>query len=172
MIRLFNSLAFVVPVLSIAVAGCGSGDKAAPAEAHSEAGHDEHSHAAAGPHGGDLIGLGDEEYHAELVHDEAAGTVTLYVLDSAAKASVPIEATEVTINLTHEGQGEQLKLVASTDQGDPTGKSSRFVLSDTKLAEHLHHEDAKPQLVITIDGKQFRGTVEHHHDEHGESDSQ
>src|SRR5688572_17504984 len=103
MLTHFNNPAVAVLILSVVVAGCRSGEKAPPAEGHSEAAHEEHSHAAAGPHGGDLIGLGNEEYHAELVHDEAAGSVTLYVLDSAAKASVPIDATEVTINLTHDG---------------------------------------------------------------------
>lgn len=32
--------------------------------------HEEHAHPSEGPHGGDLIELGNEEYHAELIHPE------------------------------------------------------------------------------------------------------
>jgi hypothetical protein len=121
-----------------------------------------------GPHGGGLIELGNEEYHAELVHDDAAGTVTIYVLDSTATTSVPIDAAEITINLKHEGRGEQFKVAASADASDPTGKSSRFVSTDAELAEDLDHEGADAQLVMMINGKQYRGAVEHDHDQEGE----
>ena len=50
--------------------GTGDASHQGPAEeAHLEAEAAAHSHAAEGPHGGHLIVLGDEEYHAELVHD-------------------------------------------------------------------------------------------------------
>ena len=172
MIARFCNLSVAVLVLGLTMAGCGSADKEQPADpGHAEAGHDEHAHPTTGPHGGSLIELGNEEYHAELVHDDAAGTVTIYVLDSAAKASVPIDATDVSINLTHDGQGEQFKLTASADQGDPAGKSSRFVSSDAELAKDLDQEDAAPQLVITINGKPYRGTVEHEHEAEGDDHS-
>lgn len=51
---------------------------------------------------GDLVELGNEEFHAEVVHGEA-GSVTVYILDSAAKVTVPIDATELTINVSHDG---------------------------------------------------------------------
>lgn len=132
-------------------------------------GHDDHDHPSEGPHHGHLIELGDEEYHVEFVHDEKAGTVTIYILDGAAKEAVPIEATEIAINLKHAGKGEQFKLAASPDQGDPEGKSSRFVSNDEKLGEDLEHEDAEAQLVLKINGKSYRGKIEHDHD-HGDHD--
>jgi hypothetical protein len=160
-----------IVILMLTVAGCG-GNSTEPASSGTtetagppatvDAGH-EHAHASAGPHGGSLIELGNEEYHAELVHDEAAGTVTIYVLDAAAKAAVPIDAVEVTINLKHEGRGEQFKLTASADQSDPQGKSSRFMSSDSELAADLDREDAEAQLALTINGKPYRGAIEHHH---------
>lgn len=166
MIARFCNLSITTLVVGLTMAGCTSADKEQPADAgHFEAGHDEH--ATEGPHGGSLIELGNEEYHAELVHDDAAGTVTIYVLDSAAKASVPIDATDVTINLKRDGQGEQFKLAASADQSDPSGKSSRFVSSDAELATGLDQEGAAPQLVITINGKQYRGAIEHEHEGEG-----
>jgi hypothetical protein len=168
---LFATLA-VPALLSLVISGCGDSTTSNPDTATNgtpsatEAGH-EHAHASEGPHGGTLIELGNEEYHAELVHDEQAGSVTIYLLDSAAKVSVPIEAADVSINLAHEGRGEQFKLSASADESDPQGKSSRFVSTDAELAEELDHEHAEAQLAVTINGKPYRGTIEHHngHDE-------
>lgn len=140
-----------------------------PAEPKDEHSHDhDHDHGdghpTEGPHHGSLIELGDEEYHGELIHDEKAETVTIYILDKAAKSAVPIEATEVTINLKHDGKPEQFKLQASPTDQDPEGKSSRFVSSDKELAHHLDHKDSGAQLVVTIASKQYRGAVAHDHD--------
>jgi len=127
-------------------------------------GHDDHGHPSEGPHHGSLIELGGEEYHAEFVHDEEGGTVTIYILDGAAKESVAIDATEIAINLKHDGKGEQFKLAASPDAGDPEGKSSRFVSNDKELGEDLEHEDADANLVLKINGKSYRGAIAHDHD--------
>jgi len=135
-----------------------------PATLDDHAGHD---HPSEGPHHGALIELGNEEYHAELVHDEDAGTVTIYILDGAAKTQLPIDATEVTINAKHDGKPEQFKLPASPDARDPQGKSSRFVSNDAELAHHLDEEGAEPRLVLSINGKSYRGTITHDHDHEG-----
>jgi len=179
----------IVKILSlvamISFLGCGSATEAPTAssqaghEEHDEDGHDdehgdgdEHGHDQGGhpeegPHHGSLIELGNEEYHAELVHDDASGTVTIYLLDSSAKLSVPIDATSVFVNLSHDGNAEQFELVASPQSADLSGKSSRFVSTDAELAEDLDHEGAEAKLVVTIGGKQYRGTIEHDH-EHDE----
>lgn len=127
---------------------------------------DIHAHPSHGPHGGELIELGNEEYHAELIHDDAS--VTIFILNGAATAVVPIEATEIRVNLKHDGTPEQFALTASPDDDDPAGRSSRFVSSDAELAGHLDEEAAEPQLVLTIDGVSYRGNLEHSHD-HGHS---
>lgn len=126
--------------------------------------HDDHGHASEGPHHGSLIELGGEEYHAEFVHDEDAGTVTIYILDGAAKEAVAIDSPDIAINLKHDGKGEQFKLAASPDKGDPQGKSSRFVSTDKELGEDLEHEDADASLVLKINGKSYRGAIAHDHD--------
>ncbi len=139
---------------------------------HDGDGHDHrkdgHDHPSEGPHHGHLIELGNEEYHAELVHDETAGTVTIYLLDATAKERVAIEATELMVNLKHDGKGEQFKIAASPDKEDPSGKSSRFVSDDVELAEDLDREDADAVLVVTISGKSYRGAMTHDHHDHGE----
>jgi hypothetical protein len=63
--------------------------------------HDDHGHASEGPHHGALVELGNEEYHAEVVHDDTTGSVTVYLLDSSAKKSATTTATEAVINLKH-----------------------------------------------------------------------
>lgn len=131
-------------------------------DAHDD--HAGHHHPSEGPHHGGLIELGNEEYHAELVHDDDAGTVTIYVLNGAATEQVPIDATEVTINAKHDGKPEQFALTASPDSGDPQGKSSRFVSNDKELAHHLDEEESQPRLVLMINGKSYRGTIAHDHD--------
>ena len=125
--------------------------------------HD-HAHPSEGPHHGSLIELGAEEYHAEFVHDEEAGTVTVYILDGAAESAVPIEAKEITINLKHDGEGEQFQLAGTADEGDPEGKVSKFVSIDTQLGKHLDEEGAEATLVLTINGKSYRGEIAHDHD--------
>ncbi len=156
--------------------GCGGGDQPATSatagghEEHEGHDHGDHAHPSEGPHHGELVELGNEEYHAEMVHDEAAGSVTIYLLDSAAKSSVPIEAAELLVNLSHDGKAEQFTLAASPDAGDPSGKSSRFVSTDKELAEDLDREGASAQLVATIGGKQFRGELGHDHDGHDDHD--
>jgi hypothetical protein len=169
-------MTMIIPtVFFLGLAGCGgqssgpSGSTASVETGAPPSGESDHAHEDEGPHGGSLIELGNEEYHAEMVHDEQAGTVTIYVLDSAAKTGVPIDAAEVVINLKHEGRGEQFKLAGSADSADPAGKSSRFVSSDAELAADLDHEDADAELVVMIQGKPYRGAIEHHHG-HGEHD--
>lgn len=114
-----------------------------------------------------MIELGKEAYHAELVRDDKANSVTIYVLDSAAKNPVAIDAADVAINVKHEGKGEQFKLAASPQETDPPGKSSRFVSDNAELAKDLDAAGADAQLVLDIAEKQFRGKIEHGHDHQG-----
>lgn len=128
-----------------------------------------HGHPSEGPHDGHLIELGDEEYHAEVTHpedDKDAKLITIYVLDSSAKKAVPIEATEVMINVKHDGKPEQFKLTASPDAeaGDADGKSSRFVSTDEELVHHFSEPFIHGTLVLKISGKSFRGEIDIHHD--------
>ena len=129
---------------------------------HGDHDHSGHSHPTEGPHHGDLVELGNEEFHAEIVHGD--GTVTVYILDSGAHETVAIESDAITINVRHDGKPEQFQLAASPDAGDPEGRSCRFVSNDAELAEHLDDQSAEPRLVLTINGKSYRGVISHSHD--------
>ena len=151
------------------LAGCPSSESPEAATSasnnhdHGHAHDHGHDHPDHGPHGGDLIELGNEQYHAELVHDEEAGTITVYVLDGAAVNQVAIDAAEVRINLVHDGSPEQFILQADPEASDEDGKSSRFISSDEELEQHLH-DSTKPRLSLKIDGTQYSGEIVHDHD--------
>jgi hypothetical protein len=131
-------------------------------------GHDHaHAHPSEGPHHGDLVELGNEEYHAEVVHGDG-GLITVYILDGSAKNAVPIEAAEVVFNVMHGDKPAQFKLPAMPEAADGPGKSSRFSVTNAELASSLDDEKSSAKLVVNIAGKQYTGKVEHHHDhDHG-----
>lgn len=175
MIRQLSCLVLGAAV-SVAFCGCG-GDSKPVADDHSKKsdehkpgdGHDHsgEAHAEEGPHHGHLIELGKEEYHAELTHDEATHTVTIYMLDSSAKKSVPIEAKELLLNLTVGSKGTQFKLPALPQESDPEGMASRFQLAEEALCDGLDAKDAKGRINVDIAGKSYAGAIEHSaHGEH------
>jgi len=129
---------------------------------------DEHEHEhAAGPHDGQLIELGEEDYHAEVVHDHDANRITFYILDSKATGSVPVEQTELELKLVVDGKPQTFQIPAAPQEGE-TGKTSRFETVDKELVEALYHTPgAKPRITITIDGKQFIGEFEPEEDHEG-----
>ncbi|MBI1311556.1 hypothetical protein GC176_09640 [bacterium] len=193
------SLAMFAFVLS----GCADSTPAMPTastpaatdgEHHAGDGHDhsEHAHHSEGPHGGDLIELGNDEYHAELVHpedhdddahahedgdkdhkndhsDHDHAGIVIYILDGSAKEAVAIEATDITLNLSHDGNPQQFRLTALPMESDLQSKSSRFTSDDKDLLEHFQEEGIEGALVVTIDGKSFRGKITHDHEGHGHS---
>ena len=123
--------------------------------------HDDHGHPSEGPHHGVLVELGSEEYHAEVIHDDASGAVTVYLLDSSAKKPVASDATEITINLKHGDKPEQFKLAAQPQEGDTAGQSSRYAITDKELAEHLHEAATEPRLSLNIGGQPYSGAIPH-----------
>jgi hypothetical protein len=146
------------------VAGCGEkkAGKVADSKGTKAGKRDDHEHAH-GPHDGDLIELGNEEYHAEMVHDEDTHKVTFHILDSAAKKSVPISAKEVVVNYTAGGKPQQFSIPAAPLPGEPEGQSSRFEVVSEELCESICHDTkAKARLAVTVDDKQYNGAIEAH----------
>lgn len=122
-------------------------------------GHDEHGHPTEGPHHGVLAELGNEEFHAEVVHDDTTGMVTVYLLDGHAEKSVTTTATELVINLKHGDTPEQYNLVALPEDDNPAGQTSRFSLTDKELAGHLDDAAAAAKLNITINDTPYSGAI-------------
>lgn len=157
----------IITLMLATMVGCGEPENVSTVDEHdSPATAEANGHPETGPHRGTLIELGGEEYHAELVHDESS--VTVYILDSAAKQAVPIESPSLTISALHDDAPEQFLLVAAPQPDDPSGKASKFMLADEELLHALEHHDAQPKLSVEINGKSYRGEIAH---EHHDSDS-
>ena len=121
-----------------------------------EHGHD-HAHGAAGPHGGEVQELGDpEDTHVELVHDQANGKVTLYLLGKDQKTPVFIKQVP-KVNLKAKDGNKQVEM-----------KAAQFEASD----EGFKADPLDGRIAITlVDGKQYQikfGQHEgHDHDKSG-----
>lgn len=158
---------FACFVLLLAQAGCwkpnapGADAPAVVEHADDDHGHGDHGHPEEGPHHGSLIELGKEEYHAELVHDDAAHKVTIYLLDGAAKKSVAIADKEISANLVVAGKPQQFKLPAAPQTEDATGSSSRFELTNKEFCEALDDKQTTGRLNLTIAGKPYAGEITH-----------
>jgi hypothetical protein len=119
------------------------------------------THPTHGPHGGDLIELGGEALHAEVVHH--AGEIVVYLLDSAATTTVATDAEKLVISLRSGGAVESFDLLASRQDDDPAAKSSRFIGKSPQLIEALDG-GATGMLIIQIEGKSYNGEISHSHD--------
>jgi hypothetical protein len=118
-----------------------------------------HTHPTEGPHGGHLIELGGEQYHTELLHDEATNTVTVHILDRNAKQAVAIDDPEIVLQLFQGGEflSYTLRPVGAA------GPSSEFSLADEELCHLLEHSEAiRGRLNVTISGHDYVGMIEHH----------
>ena len=167
-IRLRNFMALGTLALAIGMAGCnGDTQPAPPAEGKHDAGDAHpHGHPEEGPHHGHLIELGNEEYHAELTHDDATNTVTIYLLGKDAKTAVAIADAEVFLNLVSAGKPLQVKLAAAPQESDPAGQASRFTIVDEAVLETLEAPETTGRLNVTIADTPYIGAIEHH--EHGD----
>ncbi len=155
------------------LAGCG-GDKGGEYRAFNkdkdkapDAEHGQvHSHEQ-GPHKGELIELGEEEFHVEVVFDEDAEKISLYLLGPDAKAAVAIEAKELSLEIPGKDAPVTHALAAAPLEGEAEGKSSRFETKSPDLFEAFHHDSKTVgKFKVTLGGKEFSGQVKHDHD-HG-----
>jgi hypothetical protein len=131
----------------------------------------EPEHPAHGPHDGHLIELGAEEYHGEVVMDAATRKITVYLLGPDAATAALIGEPSVTLNLKVGDAPTPLTLAAAPQEGEAEGNSSRFEIAGESVPEAIKdEEDLHGDLVVTIEGKQYRGEISHDHEghDHGE----
>lgn len=159
-------------ILSVAIWGSGCGTAVKPEaakEKDSHAGHDhghDHSHAH-GIHGGHIVEIGEEEYHAEWTHDES-GKIAIYILDANIKKDVPIEAEKVVIQ-TKVGEKEtsyDLPAVNRTSDEKPT--AFQFEIEDKALLGVLESlsKGVTAKLLVDINGKSYTANIEHDDHDH------
>lgn len=132
--------------------------------------HDDHDHSSTGPHHGLLIELGSDDYHAEIVHDDASGSVTVYLLDAAAKQLVTSDVKEVMINIQKGDRPAQFALTGKAPNGQAATEFSEYTVASKELLELLHDHDVTAKLNVTIAGQPFSGKIPHDvhagHDHH------
>jgi len=152
-------------------AGCQQSSPSPPPGAgehqHPEDHHD-HDHGALGPHGGHVLVLGDEQYHAEWTHDDKNGEIVIYLLDAEIKQDVTTESELITIATTIRGETQAYELAADNqDQADPP-RASRFKTTNPNLLTALKQAGSgvDAQVRVLIDGSLLRGTFEKHDHDH------
>ena len=166
----------LVAVFAVIVTGCTSDDSEfrEVSNDESEVGHDDHSshgHGAHGPNGGDIVEVGDEEFHAEVVVDEDEHRIDVFILGSDAKTAKPIAASEISINFKHGSEVEEFKLTAAALEGEADGQASKFTITDEELFEELHEHSEGATLNFSNGDQVLTGTVNHSHDHgHGDDD--
>ena len=153
---------------ALIVAGCGQqkpadtpkdGDKKAEKKDGGKTKDDDHDHGP-GPHGGTVIEFG--KYHGEFKVDHAKKTATVWILDGNVKNAVPVATDKLLLSI--KTPQFQVDLKADPQEGDPKGKSSRFVATHDNFAKEQEFEGT---VSGTIDGKNYLGDFkeeEHKHD--------
>jgi hypothetical protein len=114
--------------------------------------HEEHK----APHGGTLLEIGDHAAHLELVHDDKAGKLTLYILDKEAKNAVAIkEAPKINLKTDKGNKQIESKAVNADD-----GAASKYEATD----DALKIEPLMGRIALTIDGKKYNVDLKDEHD--------
>lgn len=136
------------------------GQQSVPASTASAKGHD---HAEHGPHHGEILEIGKEEYHAEIVVDEIKKQMVVYLLDKEVKGYLGIDAPFVAVNLLVRGKPVQVKLKAAPQPVDQKGLSSCFSAVSPELIDALHHPKSEPKLALKILNKSYSVKITHDH---------
>ena len=146
----------VLPVLIAGVAalvlvGCSRpAPQPAPAEAPK---HEEHAHQS--QHGGIVVPIGRENYHAEAVF-EKGGTLRLYLLgaDETQIQETEAKPLDAYAKAVGDAEAEKFVLQPQPQSGDKTGMTSLFV---GQLPEQLAGKNVEVTVPnVTIEGGRFR----------------
>lgn len=115
---------------------------------------DEHGHKP-GAHGGILISLGRDSYHAEAVIEQG-GTLRLYMLGADESRVIDIDSQPLKGFIRGEGQTESMPIVfeSSPQDGDPAGRTSQFIAQIPQPLQGGSFNVTIPNLVIS--GERFR----------------
>lgn len=129
-------------------------------------GHEGHDHAAHGPHDGELLEVGKEEYHVELCVKEEKNQVVVFLLDNKAKSYVSLNVPFIAINAKVKGKPVQFKLKAMPQETDKQGTASAFGLVGSELVSAIHDESSDARLAFKIADKPYSVKLKHEHAGH------
>lgn len=167
---------FMKSIAMLLLLTCGLVRSSSAAEAPGHAGHDHtghnheaasHQHPTAGPHGGALLELGNEEFHAELLLDEEHNQVTICLLDSSAVKPVEIEVPFLRINVKASDKPRQYKLTPVYVEGrEPAGATDCYAIVSPQLMRDLHTKGHVAKLSVMIGRKVYSAMIQHAPHEH------
>ncbi|MFO0936360.1 MAG: hypothetical protein U0798_07610 [Gemmataceae bacterium] len=165
----------MVALTGLVALGCGkstSTTSTEPKHAHNAKNeHDaDHEHPP-GAHGGTLVSLGLDSYHAEVVF-EKGGVIHLYMLGKDEARVQEVESQDLTAFVTASGSTESEKMTfrAEPQSGDSKGKTSLFSAS---LPKDLIGKTAQVTINnINVNGERFRISFSNKkHDAHDAKDA-
>jgi hypothetical protein len=165
MLRKFSLLSLALAALALVyVVGCnnsdsqepqaGSTDKPQEAKTTARVNDGEHEHKP-GAHGGIMVEIGRDNYHAEAVF-EKGGTVRLYTLGNDEAKVQEVESQVLTAYVKPEAGTESISVLfmAEPQAGDAEGKTSQFV---GKLPRELWGQKVEVTIPsLRIAGERFR----------------
>lgn len=128
---------------ALAFSACGDKDEKKPAAGGGEAAHE---HKA--PHGGEVLELGNEEGHIEVLHDQAAGTMTLHIYGTSLEKPVYVKAP--VLNLQTKAGPVDVPLTAADAKPDGTAHTWKAQHDGFKV------EPLEGRLRVEIAGKTFQ----------------
>lgn len=162
MLRQFSPFALALAAAALVyVSGCNqsqephkpvepSGQAVKPGEAKKDG---EHGHKP-GAHGGIIVEIGRDNYHAEAVFE--GGRLRLYTLGKDEARVQEVETQDLTAYGKSEGGNESVEFVLkpTPQPGDGAGKTSRFI---GELPKHLQGKKVEVTIPsIRINGERFR----------------
>lgn len=136
-------------VLVAAAFGACSRDHDQKSDAGAQAG-EAHAH---GPHGGHVLELGSAHAaHLEVVHDDRAGTLTIYVLGADSKTALAAsKPPELKLNTS---SGPKVLATKPKDTSNTV-----FTVTD----DALKGKEPEGRISIEVDGKTYNPDLEHNH---------
>jgi hypothetical protein len=163
MVRKFVIVGSLVAAVATLVIGCNNtqppaADKAAPHGGDPKHGasnkEEEHAHKP-GAHGGIIVSLGKDSYHAEAVFEKGR-RVRLYMLGKEETRVQEVDAQTLTGFVTATGSSEAVPVTfgAEPQPGDTEGKTSLFVAT---LPEDMVGKTVQVTINnIAVNGERFR----------------
>jgi hypothetical protein len=142
------------------LAGCGGTSQeykpAAQVSTPPEEAHHGHEHAR-GPHGGSLIELGEDEFHAELVVDGKSHALRIYLLgpDGTSPAGVAAEAVAIALS-------ESQSLTLQPQEGTPDAYQ---VVDEKAVHEIVEDGFLHATLTVKLGEKTYSAELDIHFDE-------
>lgn len=151
--RKFSLVGVGLLVLALAVfTGCNNQQSGTPKggeKSTKKDGDDDHDHGP-GPHGGTIIEFG--KWHGEFTVNHKNQEATVYLLGADAKTPAPLRVDKLLLSI--KAPQFQVDLKPSPQEGDPTGKASRFVGKHESLGKEQEFEGT---LSGVVDGKPYAG---------------